>query len=101
MEVAITPTAKSLPAGKMTAVDSNGQSILVANVNGAYYAIRNICTHMGCHLSEGVLKGSRVQCPCHGSTFDVTTGALVKGPAKDPESSFKVIVRENEILVDI
>ena len=97
----MTPAAKSLAAGKMTAVESNGQSVLLANVNGAYYAIRNICTHMGCHLSDGVLKGPRVQCPCHGSTFDVTTGAIVKGPAKEPEPSYKVVVRGAEVLVDI
>lgn len=101
MEVTITPAAKALAPGKMTAVDSNGQPVLVANVDGRYYAIRNICTHMGCHLTEGVLEGSQVQCPCHGSTFDVTTGALVKGPAKEPEPSFKVVMKGDEIVVDV
>ena len=101
METPITSTAKALPAGKMTAIDANGQSILIANVGGTYYAIRNICTHRGCHLSDGTLNAERVQCPCHGSTFDVRTGALVKGPAKDPEPSFKVVIKGDQILVDI
>ncbi len=101
METSITSTAKALPEGKMTAIDANGQSILIANVGGTYYAVRNICTHMGCHLSDGTLKGERVQCPCHGSTFDVRTGTVVKGPAKNPEPSFKVVIKDDEIVVEI
>jgi nitrite reductase/ring-hydroxylating ferredoxin subunit len=101
MEVNLTGVAKTLAPGKMTRIDSNGESILVANVKGKFYAIRNICTHNGCSLSDGVLTGVQVQCPCHGSTFDVTTGSLVKGPAKKPEPSYKVTVRGDEILSDI
>jgi len=101
METSITSTAKALPAGKMTAINTNGQSILIANVGGTYYAIRNICTHMGCRLSDGTLKAERVQCPCHGSTFDVRTGAVLKGPAKEAEPSFKVVIKGDEIVVDI
>ncbi len=101
MEVDVTFAVKALSPGKMTAVEASGQSILVANVNGDYFAVGNICTHRGCHLSEGILTGTRVQCPCHGSTFDVTTGSLVRGPAKNPEPSFKINVRGDEIAVNI
>jgi nitrite reductase/ring-hydroxylating ferredoxin subunit len=72
----------------MTAVDINGRSILIVNVKGNFCAIGNVCTLMGCYLSDGTLKEENVQCPCHGSIFDVRTGALVKGPAKEPEMPF-------------
>lgn len=46
-----------LPEGKMTHITAGGKEILVANVEGAYYAIGNICTHAGAELHEGELEG--------------------------------------------
>jgi 3-phenylpropionate/trans-cinnamate dioxygenase ferredoxin component len=100
MEVNIAST-KDLLAGKMMGVENSGQKILIANVDGSYYGIGNICTHRGCKLSEGNLNGENVQCPCHGSVFNVKTGAVVKGPAKNPEKSFKVRVDGDAVLVNI
>ncbi len=92
---------KDLPAGKMMGAESSGQKILLANVNGSYYAIGNVCTHRGCTLSEGTLTGDKVQCPCHGSIFDVKTGAVVKGPATNPEKSFKIKADGDALMVTI
>lgn len=98
MEMTMVST-RELQPGKMIGVEKDGKSILIANVNGMYYAIGNTCTHMGCRVSDGILKGDRVQCPCHGSTFDVRTGAVVKGPAKKPEPSYKVELSGDQISV--
>jgi nitrite reductase/ring-hydroxylating ferredoxin subunit len=92
---------KDLLPGQMIGVEKDGKSILVANINGAYYAIGNICTHAGCTISDGMLKGERVQCPCHGSTFDLRTGAVVKGPARSPEPSYILRVDGDKILADL
>jgi nitrite reductase/ring-hydroxylating ferredoxin subunit len=100
MEVKVALKA-DLPIGKMMGIENSGQKIVVANVSGAYYAVGNICTHRGCKLSEGTLNGEKVQCPCHGSTFDITTGAVIKGPASNPERSFKVRVDGDAILVTL
>ncbi len=56
--------------------------VLVANVGGNYYAINNICPHMGGDLSAGKLEGTVVTCPRHGSQFDVTDGRLIKWAAQ-------------------
>jgi nitrite reductase/ring-hydroxylating ferredoxin subunit len=85
----------------MIGVDSNSKKILIANLNGKYYAIGGTCTHMGCTLSEGTLNGEKVQCPCHGSTFDIRTGAVVKGPARNPEASYELKVDGDQILVSL
>lgn len=90
-----------LQPGQMTQVKAGGKSTLLANVDGNYYAIHAICTHMGCNLSKGKLKGNVVTCPCHGSQFDVTTGNVVRGPAKKPEQAYKVIVQDSDILIEI
>lgn len=66
-----------LKSGEMNEVDVNGKSVLVANVDGKYYAIGNVCPHMRCKLHRGTLAGNIVECPCHGSRFDVTDGKLI------------------------
>jgi 3-phenylpropionate/trans-cinnamate dioxygenase ferredoxin component len=91
--------ATALPAGKMKEVEAEGHNLLVANLGGMYYAIGNVCTHMGCHLSQGRIDGQNVICPCHGSTFDLKTGQLVKGPARKPEPSYPVKIEDGELLI--
>jgi len=77
---------KELGPGKMVGVEAGGKEIFMVNLAGKYYAIGNVCTHVGCMLSDGVLKGESVQCPCHGSVFDVKTGKVLKGPAERNQS---------------
>ena len=75
---------------KLVAVD--GATVAVYNVDGAFYATHNECTHVGAPLSEGDLEGSTIVCPWHASCFDVTTGAVLKGPAKVPLRVYRVVV---------
>jgi nitrite reductase/ring-hydroxylating ferredoxin subunit len=90
-------SAKAVLPGKMVGVESNGKNILIANLNGKYFAIGNSCTHEGCMLSDGTLNGEKVRCPCHGSTFDMRTGVVIGGPAKDPEPSYKLKIDQDQI----
>jgi 3-phenylpropionate/trans-cinnamate dioxygenase ferredoxin subunit len=74
-------TKGEIPAGTMKAFPVDGAEVLVANCDGAFYAVSNRCTHLGGHLADGRLEGFVVRCPRHGSGFDVRTGANV-APAK-------------------
>ena len=56
----------------------DGEEAAVYNIDGAFYATGNACTHTGGPLSEGDLAGQVVTCPLHGSQFDVTTGRCWK-----------------------
>ncbi len=94
-------STKELGTDEMKGGDAGDKPILVVNLKGEYYAIGNVCTHMGCMLSDGVLKGENVQCPCHGSIFDVRTGKVVNGPAEKPEPAFQVKVEGDQILVNV
>jgi 3-phenylpropionate/trans-cinnamate dioxygenase ferredoxin subunit len=69
-----------IPAGSMIQVDAGGDAVLVANVGGVLYAIANTCSHRGGDLSKGTIQDGIVQCPRHGSRFDVRTGKNVRGP---------------------
>lgn len=100
MEIEIA-CVKDVTPGNIKGIEKNGESILIANVNGSYYAIGNVCTHMGCNLSEGTLTGDTVQCACHGSVFNVKTGAVEKGPAENSEPSYSLRVDGDRILVDL
>jgi len=71
-----------IEVGKMKKVVLDDNDILIANVNGKYYAVDNTCTHFGGNLSEGILEGNVVTCPNHQAKFDVTTGKVVSAPAE-------------------
>jgi len=80
---------------------SRGTRITLANVAGTMFAIDDTCTHRGCSLGDGKLDGSTVQCACHGSRFDVTSGAVVRGPAEEPVRSYPVEIDGGEVKVDL
>ena len=88
-----------LPSGGMKVVKVGGTDVLVANVGGQLCAIGNKCTHVGGPLGEGKLTGSVVECPWHGSKFDVKTGAVKAGPAVKPEPTFQVKVEDSAVWV--
>lgn len=91
--------AADVPRGDMTAFDVAGERVTVANVDGEFFGFSDFCTHLGCLLSEGPLAGAVVTCPCHGSQFDVTTGAVVTGPAAVPLKTFAVRLTGDELEV--
>jgi glycine betaine catabolism B len=83
----------------MKEVQLDGEIICLANIEGKYYAIGNICTHEGGPLADGTLEGYEVQCPWHGSKFDVRTGEVKEPPASEPEPTYQVKVDGNNILI--
>lgn len=96
-------------------VSVEGQEILLARVNGNYYAVANRCPHMKGDLSAGKLDRNIVTCPRHGSQFDVRSGQVVRwlkgaglmasvGKAiKSPKSlqTYKVKVEGENIMVEV
>jgi nitrite reductase/ring-hydroxylating ferredoxin subunit len=66
--------------------------VAVFNVGGSFRATQNKCTHRQGPLSEGTLEGSTVTCPYHGAQFNVCTGAVLRGPAREPLTTYQVVV---------
>jgi nitrite reductase/ring-hydroxylating ferredoxin subunit/hemoglobin-like flavoprotein len=84
--------AGDIADGTCKTVVVNGDEVAVFNVDGAFHAVQAACTHAGGPLCEGTLNGQVVFCPVHGGGFNVTTGAVVKGPPKKPLQTFTVKV---------
>jgi nitrite reductase/ring-hydroxylating ferredoxin subunit len=75
--------ASEVEKGKMKSVEINGIDILIANVDGRFYALDDRCGHMNAMLSMGTLNGKIVTCPFHFAQFDVITGQKIKEPAQE------------------
>ena len=75
--------------------------ISVVRVDDRLYAFDDLCTcaDIACPLSGGLLTGTTIMCQCHGSEFDVTSGAVVSGPAPQPLSVYDVEVVDGSIRI--
>jgi glycine betaine catabolism B len=90
---------KDIQPSQMKEVQVEGQAVCLANVNGKYYAIGNVCTHEGGPLADGTLDGFEVECPWHGSKFDVRTGEVRNPPADQPEPTYQIKMEGTDILI--
>lgn len=93
--------ADDLGDGDVAGFEVDGEEILVAKVDGEFYALGDVCTHQRCLLSDGWLEGKDVVCPCHSSKFDLETGEPDRPPATEPEPVYDVTVEDGKILVDV
>jgi len=108
MESIRVASTTDVPAGKMIKVNINGRFILIANVDGSYYALNNKCPHLGGSLADGTLENGVVTCPRHGSQFEVRSGTAVGkaklGPIKvmpHPAQKYEVRIEGTDLIVRI
>jgi nitrite reductase/ring-hydroxylating ferredoxin subunit len=85
----------------LAAFEVAGERIAIAVVAGTFHAFGDSCPHRQCSLAEGELEGTVVTCPCHGSQFDVTTGARLIGPAVRGVRSYPIRVENDELQVGL
>ena len=89
------------PPGRLLAVAAGVERIVLANVEGDYYALLDRCSHQDFPLSDGELDGDRLECIYHGAQFDVCTGRAMQLPAIRPVRTFPVEVRDGEVWVEV
>ncbi|MDW0216334.1 MAG: Rieske 2Fe-2S domain-containing protein [Nitrososphaeraceae archaeon] len=88
-----------IPLSHMKEYQVDGQSVCVANIDGKYFAINNVCSHEGGPLADGELQGYEVECPWHQSKFDMRTGEVKAPPAVEPQATFEVRIFGEDIMV--
>jgi nitrite reductase (NADH) small subunit len=84
--------AKEFPCGAKT--------ICIANVNGVYSAMDNVCLHRGGPLGQGMMEGGKVVCPWHGWQWDPVTGEAVQNPAAKV-AVYTLKIENGDVLVEI
>ncbi len=92
-----------LPEGARKIIDVDGVEIGVFNCGGELLAIEDRCSHDDGPLAEGELDAAActVECPRHGSLFDLRTGRPKTLPAFAPVETFEVRVEDGEIHVEV
>lgn len=91
-----------LPEDSLKHVEVEGTPICLAHTDdGGWYAINDICSHEEFDLSDGELWGLSVECPQHGSRFDLRTGEPNMLPAVEAVPVYPVSVEDGEVYVDL
>ena len=91
--------ADALGVDQMKLVRVGSRRIVLARTEAGYVAFDDRCTHKGGPLSDGTLACGVVQCPWHGSQFDVRTGAVRHGPARQSVATYAVEERGGRVWV--
>ena len=92
--------ADDLKPGMALRVETDEEPVAVFNVDGAFYAIADTCSHEESSLSEGYVDEDIVECPKHGAMFHIPTGEVRSLPATKSEPVFPTTVENGELYVE-
>jgi 3-phenylpropionate/trans-cinnamate dioxygenase ferredoxin subunit len=96
-------TVHDIHANEVRAFEYAGRRIALYHGGDTFYATTDICSHAYAELNEGYLDTDdcTIECPLHGSRFDIRTGAALTLPAYEPIATFRVLVEGEDILIEI
>jgi nitrite reductase/ring-hydroxylating ferredoxin subunit len=92
-----TVATSDVPVGGGVVVQSGGGVLVVQPTAGTFAAYSSVCPHQGCTVNPPM--GGFITCPCHGSTFRVSDGAVVQGPAQQGLTPLQSHVEGNDVVV--
>lgn len=85
--------------GGLLPLEVDGELVCLARVQGCVYAFTDNCTHISGPLNRGELVGHVLTCPWHGAQFDIRSGKVLRGPARQDILTYPVKVEEGAIFV--
>jgi nitrite reductase/ring-hydroxylating ferredoxin subunit/uncharacterized membrane protein len=93
--------ADALPEGTLTGAAAGGLEVVLFRRGDRVDALADRCSHRGCALQDGHVEESTdaVVCPCHGSTFRLRDGAVLRGPATAPQPALDARIQEGNVEV--
>lgn len=92
---------EDLKEGKLFSVEADGEPVCLTKIEGTIYAFTDNCTHISGSLNEGGLNDCVVTCPWHGAQFDVRTGKVLRGPARQDLYTYPVKIEEGGIYISL
>jgi nitrite reductase/ring-hydroxylating ferredoxin subunit len=96
--VAVAKTS-DLASGEMKFVACDGERVVLANIDGRFYALRDMCGHRNAPLSRGKLTGCIIECPLHFAQFDMRTGKLIDGPVSADVPVYEVRIEGDAVYL--
>lgn len=94
-------TKSALKPGQLLAVTVEQRPLLIANIDGEIYVTDETCTHEDWSLANGALKGDCVECPLHGSRFNLKTGEPLEEPATEPLRTYPAHIEGDDIYIEL
>ena len=98
--VTVCPTSE-VPENSVKSFEVGNNVIAVYNVGGEFFATDNECTHGAASLADGMLEGDVIECSLHFGAFNVKTGEAVQAPCFTALRTYKVVVENGEVRVDL
>jgi nitrite reductase/ring-hydroxylating ferredoxin subunit len=87
--------------GGMLPLEVDSEPVCLAKVDGVIYAFTDNCTHISGPLNEGKLQGPMITCPWHLAQFDVRTGKVLRGPARQDLLTYPVKIEGNSVFINL
>lgn len=92
---------EDVPSGQAIKVETDGLTLAVFNLDGAFHVTDDACTHGPGSLSEGFIDGDTVECNFHQGVFNICTGAVMKPPCFVPVKTYRTTVEDGVVYIDL
>ena len=94
-------SAAEVAPGTALKVETGELALAVFNIGCEFFVTDDMCTHGPGSLSEGYIEGDVVECNFHNGQFNIKTGAVVGPPCMVPVKTYKTLVENGRVLIEV
>jgi nitrite reductase/ring-hydroxylating ferredoxin subunit/uncharacterized membrane protein len=79
-----------IPEGALIKAKAAGQALVLVRHGDTINGIHDVCAHAGCSLADGKIVDSMIECPCHGSRYEIANGHVRRGPSVYDQPAYEI-----------